>query len=292
MRWLACCLLLPLSASAASVLLVPQDEKARALADELVDSFGAAKLTVKMAGPGSPALGCLADAANRVTCLTAIGEKAKVEAVFVVGGALKGAKGVLTLEMLAGGKVVKKDTVKVTKGRVKQQAKGPLAQFLKLLPKREPAAPIEPLKVTVTENPKEPENVEDTELAPLPRIEPVKVADAPRKTEPVLTPQPKPRPDDDLDLRSAPPPSGKPKVAAWVVTGLAVVAAGTAATFGGLGLAGKGRLEGAPGGVSPLSYTDAQALQQSTNTQFTVALGAGIGAGVAGVVAGILWGAE
>ena len=285
-RWLVCCLLLPLSANAASVLLVPQDEKARALADELNEPFTAAKLTVKMAGPGSPAVNCLADKATRLACLTGIGEKAKVVAVFVVSGAMKGNKGVLTLEMLAGGAVVKKESTKVFKGRVKQQMKGPIAQLLKLLPKGEPAAPTETPKVVVTQKDPEPD------ATPQPAVvEPLEVADAPKRVEPVLTPKAQ-QPNDELALRGPAPRASKPKVAAWVMTGLAVVAAGTAATFGGLGLAGKGRLETAPGGVSPLSYSEAQALQQSTNTQLTVALGTGIGAGVSGVVAGILWGVE
>lgn len=282
MRWLVCCLLFPLTASAASVLLVPVDEKARVLADELVDPFGAAKLTVKMAGPGSPALNCL-KAPDRENCLGNIGDKAKVVAVFVVSGSLKGGKGTLTLEMLAKGVVLKKDSTRVNKGKVKAQMRGPIAALLKLLPKSEPSAPVEPPKLTVTETPREPE--------PVPEPEPVKVADAPKKTEPVsLAPSTPSR--DPLALKTPAPKQSKPKVAAWVVTGLAVVAAGTAATFGGLGLADKGRLETAPNGQSPLSFSQATALQQSANTELTIALGAGIGAGVSGVVAAILWGVE
>ncbi len=283
MRWLVCSLLLPLSASAASVLLVPADEKARVLADDLVDPFGAAKLTVKMAGPGSPALNCLKDQ-SRDACLTAIGEKAKVVAVFVVTGALKGGKATLTLEMLANGVVVKKDSTKVNKGKVKAQMRAPIANLLKLLPKSEPSAPTETPKLIVTETKREPDPV----------IEPPKVTDAPRKTEPVaLTPL---KPSDPLELKTTPPKQSKPKVAAWVVTGIAVAAAATAGTFAGLGLAGKGRLErvsvGDTGAQSDLSYNDAVALRDTSNTQLTIALGAGIGAGVSGVIAGILWGVE
>jgi ribosomal protein L24 len=287
MRWLSCLLFLSFSAHAASVLLVPADDKARALAEELTQPFADSKLTVKMAGPASPGVACLSDQAGRDACLTGIGEKAKVVAVFVVTGALKGAKGPLTLEMLAGGKVVKKVTVTVAKGKVAQQMKAPVAQLIKLLPKTEPSAPVEPTKVTVT--PKEPEPTpRQTEPEPTPVK--VKVADAPTRTEPVLTPTP--RPDDGLALRTEPAPKSKPKVAAWVVTGLAVVAAGTAATFGGLGFAGKSQLANAPDGVSPLSYSQALALQQSSNTQLSIALGAAIGAGVSGAVAGVLWGVE
>jgi hypothetical protein len=277
MRWLVCSvLLLPVFANAASVLLVPTDEKARALAEELVEPFGAQKLTVKTAGAGSPAATCL-KAKDRVPCLTALAEKAKVMAVFVVSGAMKGAKGVLTLELIADGKVIKKDSTKVNKGKVKAQMKGPVEKLLALVPRPSEEPVTQPARATVTDTPKDPE--------------PVVVADAPKKEEPVLTPAAKPEPDP-LALQQPMPKQPKPKVGAVVMTVLAVAAAGTAATFGGLGLANKNQLETAPNGVSPLSYSEATQLQQTSNTQLTVSLGTGIGAGVAGVVAAILWGVE
>lgn len=282
MRWLVCCLLFPLSASAASVLLVPEDDKARVLADELVEPFGAAKLTVKTAGPGSPAVTCLKDPAERVACLQTIEEKAKVVAVFVVSGGLKGARGTLTLEMMAKGQVLKKESFKVTKGKVKTQLRGPIANLLKLLPKSETSTPTEQPKMTVTQTQKDPE----------PRPEPVPeppVADAPKKTEPVaLAPT---TTADPLSIKQPPPKPVKSKAAAWVVTGLAVAAAGTAATFAGLGFADKATLE-KQSGVATISYNDAVALRDASNAKLSVALGTGIGAGVAGVVAGILWGVE
>jgi len=280
MRWLVCCLLFPLSASAASVLLVPEDDKARVLADELVEPFGAAKLTVKTAGPGSPAVTCLRDPAARLACLQTIEEKAKVVAVFVVSGALKGAKGTLTLEMMAKGQVLKKESFKVTKGKVKTQLRGPIANLLKLLPKSETSTPTEQPKMTVTQTQKEPE--------PEPVPEPV-VTDVPKKTEPVaLAPT---TTVDPLSIKQPLPKPVKSKAAAWVVTGLAVAAAGTAATFAGLGFADKAALE-KQSGVATISYNDAVALRDASNAKLSVALGSGIGAGVAGVVAGILWGVE
>ena len=286
MRWLICCLVFPLSASAASVLLVPVDEKARVLADDLVEPFGAVKLTVKMAGPGSPALNCL-KAEARDGCLANIGEKAKAEAVFIVTGAMKGPRGTLTLEMLVDGKVIKKESTRVNRGKVKAQMRGPIAALLKLIPKSEPVAPIETPKVTVTEIPKEPVVVEP----PRRDAEPPKVVvDAPKKTEPVVL-----TPNKRIDLEIAVPPlprQKKSKAGAVIVTVLAVAAAGTAATFAGLGFSGKGQLETLNGGQSNLSYADAVALRDTSNMELTVALGTGIGAGVAGVVAGILWGAE
>lgn len=272
MRWLICCLLLPLSAHAASVLLVPVDEKARVMADELVEPFAAAQLTVKMAGGGSPAHKCLSVKPGRDACLQGIAEKAKVVGVFIVSGALRGAKGTMTLELISGARSIKKESFKVQKGRIKTQLVDPVARLLELLPDAQNVEPVEQPKAVVT--------------VATPTV------DAPKKEAPrELTPAPAPEPAPVL-VETPMPRQPKPKVAAWVVTGLAIAAAGTAATFGGLGLAGKGRLETAPDGLSPLTHSQAAALQQDTNTQFTVALGAGIGAGVGGLVAGILWGLE
>jgi hypothetical protein len=63
----------------------------------------------------------------------------------------------------------------------------------------------------------------------------------------------------------------------------------TAAAFGGLGLSAKSRLDHLDNGVSPLTYSQAVALQGQTNQDMTIALGAGIGAAVAAVIAGVLW---
>jgi hypothetical protein len=285
--------LVPAGARAASVLLVPEDDKARALAAELVEPFTASKLVVKTAPAGSPGVACLAKGEERVACLTALGEKAKVVGVFVVGGGLKGARGTLTLELIVDGAVVKKSSTPVNKGKVKNQMKGPLWTMIKLLPSGESSTPVEGPKVTVTQKDPDPEPVvtkKDPEPPPRndppPRTDPV-ATDAPKTTS--LTPPAKP---DPIDLRTPAPKASKPKVAAWVVTGLTVAAAGTAATFGGLGAANKGRLDAAPSGQSALTYQEALALQQQTNTQFTVALGTGIGAGVGAVVSAILWGVE
>lgn len=282
MRWLVLSLLLPCVAQAASVLLVPEDDKARVLAADLVDGFSAAKLTVKTAPPGSPAVACL-KATDRNACLSAIGEKAKTLGVFVVSGGLKGAKGTLTLELIIDGASKKKDTTRVMKGKVKPAMKGVVAAMIKLLPAADAPAPApEPAKVTVSETPK-------PEPKPEPVVTPTPVRDdTPRKAD--LTPPP--ARNDDLDLRSAPPKSTRPKVAAWVVTGLTVVAAGVSATTAGLGASHKGQLDTVNGGVSSLSYQQAVALQQQANSEFTVSLATGIGAGVGAVVSGILWGVE
>jgi hypothetical protein len=77
-------------------------------------------------------------------------------------------------------------------------------------------------------------------------------------------------------------------VAAWTTTGLAVASAGVAGTFGALGLSAKSQLDANEGGVSSLTRSQANALAAQGNTDFAVALGAGIGAGVLGVVSAIL----
>lgn len=280
MRWLfAGWLLLPLTVSAASVLLVPVDEKARVLTEELVEPFAAQKLTVKTAGAGSPAANCLKDKKKKVACLTELGEKAKVIAVFVVSGGFRGPRGVVSLELISEGASLKTETVKVLKGKVKAVVRAPIERMLRLLPRREAEEPVERPRATVTQTPMQAEP-------------PVPVADAPVKQAPLALAPTTPPPSDALELRTPSPQASKPRVGAWIMTGLAVAAAGTAAAFGGLGLAGKNQLELAPGGVSSLSYNDALALQQQSNTQLTVALGSGIGAGVSAVVAGILWGVE
>ncbi|MFT3712500.1 MAG: hypothetical protein QM817_33045 [Archangium sp.] len=291
MRSLLVVLLLPLSAHAASVLLVPEDDKARAVAADMVEPLSANKLVVKTAPPGSPAVNCLSKPDERVGCLVAIGEKAKAIAVLVVTGGLKGTKGNVSIELIANGDVVKKVSANISKGKVKQQVKGPLSTLLKLMPKGDASAPVEQAKVTVSE--KEPDQpAKDPE--PVVKKDPEPLADNPYdapKKEPTLTPEPKK--DPEIDLRTPTPTAKKPKVAAWVVTGLTIAAAGTAATFGGLGASNKGKLDAINSdGSSSLTYTEAQALQTTANTQFTVALGAGIGAGVGAVVSGILWGVE
>jgi hypothetical protein len=280
MRWLvACCLLSSVFAHAASVLLVPVDEKARALAEELIEPFAAENLTVKTAGPGSPAVTCLKDKAQKVDCLTALAGKAKVIAVFVVSGALRGPRGVLTLELISEGRSLKTEATAVQRGKVKAQMRAPVDRLLQLVPEHAQSKPVEQPTVTVTV----------TQSTPPPEPAPRPPRDAPVQ-QPELAPAPAPA--DPLALKTPAPKAAKPNAGAWVMTGLAVAAAGTAVAFAGLGLAARNQLEAAPGGVSPLSYSEAQALQQQSNRDFTIALGAGLGAGVSGVVAALLWGVE
>lgn len=137
--------------------------------------------------------------------------------------------------------------------------------------------------------PAEPPPVEPTPPTPtlVAEPEPVKppAGDAPKAV--ALTPAPKEPPVVTTTV-----PARGPNVAAIAVTGVAVAAAAAAAIFGGMGMAGKAQLANAPNGMSPLSYQEAVDLQSSTNTNFTIALGAGIGAGVSAGVAAYLWAAR
>ncbi len=269
MRWLLGLVLVSSSVHAASVLLVPADDKSRPAAEAMVDPLSSEKFVAKMAPAGSPAVSCLSSSATRDACLAVIEEKAKVVGVLIVTASMKGARGTVALELFGNGATVKKDSVKVTKAKLKKDLRKPTLALLKLLPADE-AAVAEPAPVVV-------------EPAPV-------VADAPKKDEPVLTPEPAPEPV--LDLKQEPPEAPKPKVAAWVMTVVTAAALGTAATFGALGMTKRAQLENAPDGVSPHSYSQAVELQQQANRDLTIATGAGIGAGVGFVITAILWGVE
>lgn len=272
----------PLGARAASVLVVPADERSRPYAEELIEAFSAAGVTVKLAGPTSPGVRCMEGRATRNACLADLEEKAKVDGIVVMSAVAKGGKVAVTFELLSGGEVLKRDGSRGTKGKLAATLRPLVASAMKTL-KKSVGAPVE----TPPEKPPEPVMTVTT------RPIDTKPADAPTTEEPKpeLTPK-KTALDDELTLREAPPPAPKVKVAAWVVTGLAVAAAGAAATLGGIGAAGASRVNTVEGNVSPLSYTEAVALQEASNAQLSAALGLGIGAGLAGTVAGLLWALE
>lgn len=263
---LLCCLMFPVVANSASVLWVPTDEAARRLTAEVMDALRAAKLEPEVGSTGSPASRCLKRGAARDTCLRALSET-----VLVGSGTLKSGRGRLTLELVVQGISVAKERAVLRKGRIKAQVNGLIGLIVKLVRLRPTPDPTVALEAPARA------------VSPLPEDAPAKAA------PPVLAPS---RPADEVQISMPLKPAAKPRVAAWVVTGIALAAAGTAATFGGLGIAGKERLDAAPAGISPFSRSEAAALQESTNLQFTVALGTGIGAGVSGVVAAILWGAQ
>ena len=276
------CLLLATPAFASSVLLVPSDERSRPVAEELIETFAAEGVTVKLAGPSSPAVKCLANKEKRNACLGELEGKAKVDGVVVMVAKLKGPKVTIGFELLSGGEPLRSTTAKGVKGKLRATARPDVAALMWALkkasdtPEAPPEKPAEAPVMTVTTRPLD---------APKPPP-----ADAPKpEPAPVLAPAKAPI-DDELALREAPPPpASKGKPAAWVVTGVAVVAAGAAATLGGMGAAGTSRLATTTDGVAGLSYADAEALRDASNTQLSAALGLGIGAGLAGITAGLLW---
>lgn len=267
MRWLWGLVFVSSVAHASSVLLVPADDRSRPAAEAMVDTVAGEKRVAKMAPPGSPAVQCLATPATRDACLADMEDKAKVSGILVVSAVMKGAKGVVTVELFASGATVKKEVTKVAKAKLKRDLKKPTLALLRSIPD----APVA---------------VEAPEPAPV-----VVVADAPRKEDPVLTPEPEVKPAA-VDVTQPTPVAEKPKVAAWVMTGVTAAALGVGATFGALGMTKRAQLERAPDGVSPYSYSEALALQQEANRDITIATGVGIGAGVSFVITAILWGVE
>ncbi|MGV3623481.1 MAG: hypothetical protein ACO1OB_21865, partial [Archangium sp.] len=256
MRWLFWLVVISQAAFASSVLLVPADEKARPAIEAMVETISAEKLTPKMAPAGSPAVKCLETPGTRDACLAVIEEKAKVTGIFVVSAVMKGAKGTVTLELFANGATVKKETAKVAKAKLKKDLKKPVQSLLKAIPADQPAAPV-------------------VDAAPVEaKPEPVVVADAPKNEAPLLTPKAEVAPEA-IDLKKDVPPAPKPKVAAWVMTGVTAAAIGVGATFGALGMTRRSQLENAPDGVSPYSYSQALALEQEAIRDLTVATGVG-----------------
>ncbi|MDP1827430.1 MAG: hypothetical protein Q8L48_29440 [Archangium sp.] len=106
-------------------------------------------------------------------------------------------------------------------------------------------------------------------------------SDAPRAT----TLEPVPR-QEALVLPAA--PASRSRAPAWIATGVAAAAAGVAVAFLAMGLQQKSTLDGAATGE--LRHSQADAIAQQANTDFSVALGAGVGAAATGVLAGVLWG--
>lgn len=300
---------------ATSLLLVPRTEAARPVCENLVESFTAQKLTVKMAGTKSTAIACLGKpAGDRPACFLEAAKKSRVDGIVLISSAKRGAQLTVTLELLSKvtGKPRTTQKVKAPLKTLKAKANKPVQKLVVDMLLEDGPAPTEggaPIAAL------DDEGANDDELAPLPSLgsqpepptepPPVETPPEPVKPEPpvvvetpakppvdvpkvvALTPPPKETP-----LIVAPAPSKGSPAAAITVTGVAVAAAAAAAVFGGMGMAGKAQLANAPNGISPLSYDEARALQSSTNTNFTIALGAGIGAGVSAGLAAYLWAAR
>ncbi len=88
-----------------------------------------------------------------------------------------------------------------------------------------------------------------------------------------------------IDLKSSP----SSNAAAWTTLGIGGAAAAAALGFGLAAGLDSGRLASAPGGVSALRYTEAQAVASRANLMLGIAIGAGVAAGMAAVLTWLLW---
>ncbi len=277
------------SAAPSSVLVVGENERAREVAAELSEPFAKDKVKVKVAGPQAPATVCLLrPASERGLCLSHAGQTAFVDAVLQVGATTSRGRTTITFQLfsLDEGHLIKREVATGPADNLGKALESVVTRMAKL---------IKPL-ATGSQQPEkaQPEKAQPERTEP----EPLVSAPAPVKTTPAKSTQDAPKKPVLEPVVVAPPPSivepVAPKgngltAAAWTTTGLAVAAAGVAGTFGGLGLSARGELEKDEGGVSALSRSQANALVSQANTNFTVALGAGLGAGVLGVVSAILW---
>lgn len=277
-------------AFAASILVVPENDAAREVAAELADPFGKQKVKIKLAGPQAPATQCLnRSSPERNRCLAQAGQTAFVDAVLQIGALTKKGRTSVTFQLLSldDGKVMKREVATGPASNLAGALRPVVARIAKLI---KPRAADKP-------DPK-PEPVEP-KPEPRPEPKPDPKPDLPVKPEPAPTPlasdSPKATPLEPTDLAGGndlvkPAPTGSGMVvAAWTTTGAAVASAAVAGTFGALGLSAKNELDRNEAGISPHTRGQANALAGQANTNFTIALGAGIGAGVLGVVSAILW---
>ncbi len=278
LRGLTAALLISAPAFASSLLVVCADEASRNLKDDLTELLSSTKNMVKVAGPKAPATGCLSlTGTRRQECFATAGGAANVESVLLVSTSSKAGALTVTFEVLSAtdGKQQRREVLRTSAARFKTQA-APVLKRVVTAPKRKPEGAAVPKKETAAPPPviaePTPEPVADR---------PTAVALAPRVAEPA----------PEL-IETLPVSRSSPKVGAWVFTGTAVAAAGVAGVFGGLGVSNRATLGRTTDGVSPLTYSQAQALQRTTNLQMTVALSAAIAAGVSGGIAAILWSRE
>lgn len=272
------------SSAASSVLVVGENERGREVASELSEVFAKQKVKMKVAGPQAPATSCLfRPASERGRCFSQAGQTAFVDAVLQVGATNAKGRTTVTFQLLSldDGRVIKREVATGPSNNLSKALTPVITRLAKLIKPQGGGS-------------KAPEKVEPEKTTP----EPVVTAPEPVKTTPVQVPPDVPKKTVLEPVVVAPPPSivapVEPKgsgltVAAWTTTGLAVAAAGVACTFGVLGLNARSELDKNEGGVSALSRSQANALAGQANTNYSVALGAGIGAGVLGVVSAILW---
>lgn len=284
MRWLlAVTIWASVPASAASILVVPENDTAREVAAELADPFTKAKVKLKIAGPQAPAAACLPrPGTERNRCLAQVGQTSFVDAVLQLGASVKGNRVSVVFQLLSldDGKLIKREVATGPANKLAGALRPVVTRLAKAVKPR-PANEPKPEPVEPKPEPK-PDVVE-------PKPDPVV------KSEPVRTDTPKVTKLEPSTVTTTPEivaPVSKGSgmtVAAWTFTGAAVASAAVAGTFGALGLGAKSELEKNDAGNSALTRSQANALAAQANTDFSVALGAGIGAGVLGAVSAILW---
>jgi hypothetical protein len=268
-----------------SILVVPATQGARAVCEGLIETFTNEKVRVKLAGEKSDAVRCIAKPAGptRRTCLVEALRGARADAIVVLSTTGRGAQVTVGLQLLSRvGEAERQETLRGARARLPAMAQPAIARTIATL--RAVLLIEETHAMTNAPTPGEPPPAA-APTSPTPAPRPVDVPTS--ATELVLAPPAAPL---ALELRTpaavVPP---KPRGAAWAVTALAVVGAGTAGTFGALGATGKARLDQTSAGISELRYTEATALRDNSNLQLSIALSAGITAGVAAVIAGVLW---
>jgi len=293
-------------AAGPSLLMVPANPASRATCEDLVEPLSNGGARVKLAGEKSEALKCTTrKGVARATCLAEAQAKAKVEGALVVTAVLKGAQLAVTLSVVGrNGEALRQETFRAPRGRVGQQARGPLDRALAALAKGPAVASTPPLLPRLEARPEptppvaapgrgQPQVAREAPVEPTSRAEALRAAEAYREGDaPRAAPPLAPvavAPVEPFVTAPPAPAVRRSAVPGWILLGAAVVAAGVAGTFTGLGFSDRGRLGQVSAGHSDLSYTQAVALRDQANLELSVALGAGIGAAALGTTAGIVW---
>ena len=272
-----------LAAAPPSILIVPATPSSRPVCEELLETFAAQKMLVKLAGEKAEAVTCTSKKlpADRTACLVDSLTIAKVDAIVLVTATFKAGKGAVTFQLLARtGERERQEVVRGARAKIATLSRPAIGRILGTL---RSVLLIEEMHAIDTPAPPKPAPQEPATQ------EPTGPSDAPRTLEFNLTPDERPRPAGAEAVRAAVEPPRNNRAGAIAVTSVAVAAAGVGGVFAGLGFANKNRLATTTDGVSALSYSQANSLKDQTNTQLTIALSAGITAAVAGAVAGVLW---
>ncbi len=271
-----------------SILVVPSSPSARPVCEELVEGFSAEKVSVKLAGDKSEAVGCVRQTGPaRGPCLADAVTQAKVDGVVLVSTTTRGQQLAVTLQLLSRqGEGQRQETVRGPRSRVAPFARPAIARTMAALRTLLAKEKLQERAAASVEasgpSPPSPSSPPRAAQPPSPRDAPVA---SHRRLEPTSPPE------DWSFARPTPPPvvAQRSPLPGWIAAGVAVAGIGVAATFAGLALSTKSRLDFTDGGVSPLSYNRAVQLRDQTNTDLSIALGAGICVVVAGGVAGALW---